>query len=236
MRNSLLKVGDLRQWIVMVIVPLALGCGESKLEAANREALIPILHRNRALSDEYARFVVNNEINSTVTYEQIFEQYKKFQVAKESLQAELRKIVPTPRYDCLLSLASRSMEADVAQIRARESYFQHQLKFKTANKLASSYVEQYKTTEYGGTTYLRLAKEQLDEMTNEMKEENSFKLASNIDSRTAAQIGDSLVASTLAFKLLPSMARPRYPIVTDSGKDSLTGASNQTVLPTCASR
>jgi hypothetical protein len=227
----LMKIGT-RVWplaVILTLTPLLTDCGENAEDKANRTALVPLVHRNRALSDEYARWVKNNEIGGTVTYREMFDQYDKFEAAKDSLQADVRKVVPTPKYDCLIGLLGKSIAADVAAMAAREEWSRHRVALATASDLFDRYLAEARASEYGGGTYLQSAREQLADAEKQRVQVQDFKQASNANSLAASALGDSLVAGILSFKLLPSVERPAYAIVTDTGRDSLTKPSG--VLP-----
>jgi hypothetical protein len=199
---------------------LVVACFESKEDAANRTALTPIVHRHRALTDEYVRWV-DREGDGGVTWGQSFAQLEKFTTAKESLLAELRKVVPTARYDCVIRLTTRSIETDIATISARLSASRQRLNASSAADLAKKYVSEARTSEYSSSMWINSAKEQYEDELKALQQAKAFQESSNRQAGQAQFVMDTLAATVVSMKLLPSMDRLRYPVVTDSGRDTL---------------
>jgi len=219
--------------VVLVIVGIAIvACGESKAEAANRAAVTPLLHRNRSLTQEYVRWV-ERENEGGVTWGQAFEQKEKFVAAKESVLAELRKVVPTPRYDCVMQLAARSIEADIATITARTSAGRQQMRANSASDLALKWSREAIASEYSSSYWTKSAREQYEEAKEAVKQASGFKEASNREAVRAQWVADSLRVAVPAMKLLPSMEHARYPIMTDSGPDTLLAPAKAALIASC---
>src|SRR5205085_12279400 len=137
------------------------------------------------------------------------------------LLAELRKVVPTSKYDCIIKLTTRSIEADVGTIASRLSSSRQRLQASSASDLAGKWVREARLSEYSSSMYLNSAREQLEAERKSLEQAKNFQGASNRQAAEAQFLMDSLSATTVSMKLLPSMERLRYPIMTDSGPDTL---------------
>jgi hypothetical protein len=221
-----------RTWFA-IIIACASACGESKEEQANREALAPLIHRNRALSEEFTSWFKNNEAVGGVSWQNTLDKYEYVAAAKESLLADTRKIVPTPKYDCLVGVFTRSIQADIDLFQARRSYFKQSLKAKVALELAENAVQEYRAAEYGGRYYLTSAKKSIKEATEAREQANTFKSTSNSNAIRATRTADTLAAVVMAQQVLPSITASGYPITTDSGPDSLFHSAGKLATVPC---
>lgn len=212
---------DTRKLLLAVLCGSAVACGESEAERKNHEALTALAHRNRALSEEYSTWFKSSERPGGVTWQTTFDQYDKLRTAKESVLAEVRKVVPSPKYDCVIGLLSRSTQADIEALNSRRSYNQHLFNHSVASKRFQSALEDIRTSEYGGRYLVRSARDAANEVDNESEQVKSFKKASNAAAARAGTTADTLIAAIQQYKLLPSVTKPAYPVVTDTGADSL---------------
>lgn len=215
---------------------LGAACGPTKEETANVEALAPLVHRNRALTEEFSTWFVNNEVPGMVSWQTIFEQYDKMVAAKESVLAQIRQIVPTPRYDCLVGLAARNLQADIDALTARRSYLHQIFKSRSALEAVNRSLASARPMRDGSEYYLSAARASLAEATEANTQAAAFRPSSNSGAIRAAKVSDTLVRAALAARLLPSMAYPGYPLVADPGSDSLFFSRDSLMPPPCRSQ
>jgi hypothetical protein len=221
------------QRFATIVLLLAIACGEGEADRANREALAPLVHRDRALSQEFSSWFLNNEVVGSVSWQDVFDRYDHTIAAKESVLAEVRRIVPTARYDCAIGLLGRSIQADVDLLAARRSYYQQTLRARVATKQAQDELREAREATYGGELYLGVARKSTQLAQEAIDQASEFKRAANSNGIRAARTADSLVASVLAVKLLPTMELPGYPIITDSGPDSLYSVRTSGLAVSC---
>lgn len=216
-----------------LLLLLITACGDSKADVAVREALAPLVHRNRSLTDEYVRWVDREEAGG-VTWGQSFEQMEKFLAAKDTTLSLVRGIVPTERYDCIIKLVSRSIEADKAAIASRLNHSRQRLRARTQMELAEEHFDDARTSYYSADMYRRAGARALGEAEDALTQSNAFKVAGNREALAAQMLADTLAATILSIRLLPSSERQRYPIVTDSGPDSLLQLTEHAPAAACA--
>lgn len=205
---------------IALLTFLMLGCGEAKEDIAVRDALAPLIHRNRVLTDEYVRWIDREEAGA-VTWGQSHEALEKFMASKDTLVSLTRAIVPTEKYDCIIKLVSRSIEADKAAIASRLNNSRQNFRVKTQLSVADDHLAEARSSYYGSDVYLRAARRAMSEAQEAQAQAKSFMEAENREALLAQMVADTLAATVLHFRLLPSADRQRYPIITDSGPDSL---------------
>jgi hypothetical protein len=225
----------MRRPVALVVVCLA-ACGENSAEKQNRQALAPLLQRNEALNAEI-RDAARTSRTQSQTWQTAFTRAEQMMSEKEAIRKDLRSIVPTEKYACLIGVFQRSLGSDLEMLRAADGVSRQVFRANNANEHADKMLGLAREAmTYGGTNpYLQSAKESNEEAQEAVTLAAKLAAAESTAARVSLAQRDTLRTLILRDRLLPSVDVPEI-ITGSTGRDSVLRSSGNPVRPACPSQ
>jgi len=209
--------------IVLLAGIFVLGCGPSKEEQANREILAPLAERHINLMADVGEWA-RNEKNRSDTYGDELGKLTDWGKEEDSVQSQLRGVVPTPKFECLVNVLRRSISTESGLLAAEKNVVNHTMLANAATQSAKreSNLELYSA-----------AAESYRESSREYAQAIEAQHGSARSAKTSAALADSLRSLLRQTMLIPSVPQISFPVLDSAKADSFIVARDDSLQATC---
>jgi hypothetical protein len=209
--------------VLLIMVVFAIGCGSSKEEQANRAILGPLAERHVNLMADVGEWA-RNEKNRSDTYGDELGKLTDWGKEEDSVQSQLRGVVPTSKFECLVNVLRRSISTESGLLAAEKNFVNHTM---LANGASQSGKRESNLELYSA------AVESYRESAREYAQASEARQGSARSAKTSAALADSLRALIRQTKLIPSVPQISFPVLDSAKADSFIIAKNDSLQVTC---